>query len=168
MRRHLCFALYPQGNVEHWLGELLVSSQQSVHSVIRSAAEAIADQQQFNLIEFENEFPAQIGLLGLQLLWTRDAQTALMDCKYDRRIMHTTNNYFLQLLNLLIGVTAQDLSKFDRVKFETLITIHVHQRDIFNDLVSPSIIYIILLVKLGWDLRYRAAKCIISGNYDRI
>ncbi|CAI9729215.1 dynein heavy chain 5, axonemal-like [Octopus vulgaris] len=122
-----------QGNVEVWLGDLLRVSRHSLHAVIRSSYFATSDPM-FKLIEFQNAYPAQVGLLGLQIMWTRDSEEALSRARVDKKIMGTINDKFGDILNELINVTMQELSKVDRTKFETLVTIHVHQKDIFEDL----------------------------------
>jgi len=55
----LCFH---QGHVESWLAELLKVTRLTVHDVIRSASTAITEAN-FNLLEFEKVFPAQVCIV---------------------------------------------------------------------------------------------------------
>ncbi|OXB57017.1 hypothetical protein ASZ78_015603 [Callipepla squamata] len=127
-----------QGNVEFWLGQLLNGIRKTIHTIIREASVAISDSG-FKLYDFQAMFPAQIGLLGIQMIWTRDAENALNSAKTDKKVMHATNQKFLELLNDLIDMTTHNLTRMERTKYETLITIHVHQKDIFDDLVRMNI-----------------------------
>ncbi|KAM7379582.1 hypothetical protein PAMP_005128 [Pampus punctatissimus] len=104
-----------QGPVELWLGELLLQQQASLHSVIKASDLEINDED-FDLLSFLNKFQAQVGLLGIQMLWTRDSEEALQNAEDDREIMAFTKKKFLNLLSILIKQTTYDLSKFDRVK----------------------------------------------------
>ncbi|KAM7400305.1 hypothetical protein PAMA_004821 [Pampus argenteus] len=104
-----------QGPVELWLGELLLQQQASLHSVIKASDLEINDED-FDLLSFLDKFQAQVGLLGIQMLWTRDSEEALQNAEDDREIMAFTKKKFLNLLSILIKQTTHDLTKFDRVK----------------------------------------------------
>lgn len=127
-----------EGSVELWLMSLLTSSKEALHSIIRSAYHIISESN-FDMLDFIKKFQAQVGILGIQMIWTKESENALQNCKVDRKIMSDTNNKFLDMLNMLIGQTVKNLTKIERTKFETLITVHMHQRDIFDMLVRMNI-----------------------------
>jgi dynein heavy chain len=61
------------------------------------------------------------------------APVALDACSFDKDSMKIADDSFLGILTELIDQTLCDLKNLDRLKFETLVTLHVHQRDIFHD-----------------------------------
>uniref|UniRef100_A0A1X7TGD2 Uncharacterized protein n=1 Tax=Amphimedon queenslandica TaxID=400682 RepID=A0A1X7TGD2_AMPQE len=63
-----------------------------------------------------------------------DSTNGLKNAQSDKKIMAATDQAFLDMLNSLIEMMTQELNKIDRIKYETLITMHLHQKDIFNDL----------------------------------
>ncbi len=124
-----------EGQVETWLSILLSVGRLSMHLSIQKASFLIMDPA-CDLIEYFTNQLAQIGILGLQITWTMDAQEALKEAKAEPKSMSKANKHFLDILNLLITETTKEMSPVQRTKFETLITVMVHQRDIFDDLVS--------------------------------
>ena len=87
-----------------------------------------------SLKQFGDQYIAQVALLGVQLIWTQDFQSALVNMSKDRTVMPSTNKKFMQMLSELIAICLQsDLTKLARIKYETLVTIHVHQKDLFQE-----------------------------------
>lgn len=115
------------GGVEFWLNTLLNVVKETVKNVVAAQAQCLVDPD-YDFINGFMNFCGQAGLLGVQLLWTKEAEVAIKRSKIDRVIMKATNQRFLDLLNALIDLTSKDLTKMDRIRYETMVTIHVHQR----------------------------------------
>merc|ERR1719191_1066891 len=126
-----------QGNIEDWLLALEAEMQRSLRRECRICSYDIgAVCNGLSVKQFADKFPAQVSLLGIQLVWTIDFQNALgrMAREKDRTIMGATNKKFVGMLQDLVAICLTDLgSKMNRTKFETLVTIHVHQKDLFGD-----------------------------------
>ena len=127
-----------EGSVEIWLQNLLNMSQESVHGVTRNCFQYINDSQ-FSMVEMVQKFQAQFCILGIQMIWTKEAENALSMCRQEKRIMAETNAKFLDILNMLIAQTTRNLDKIERKKYEILITVHMHQRDVFDAMVKMNI-----------------------------
>ncbi len=123
-----------QGNIEDWLGELEKEMQRSLKKLCEQAA---ADCLSMPLRAFVNKSCGQFSLLGLQILWTTQCQDALSKAKANKQVMIETNKTQLATLQDLSSWCLEDLgSKMNRIKIETLVTIQVHQRDVFADLTK--------------------------------
>ncbi|KAI3381764.1 hypothetical protein SNEBB_005804 [Seison nebaliae] len=127
------------GNVETWLNTLLKIQRGSLHMIIRSAYNQITDDPDYTLMGFLRGALAQIGILVLQFIWTSSSEKALLTARQNRLLMTQTNKYWEQILSDLVNEVAKELSKFDRVKFQTFVIIHIHQRDIFDELCRHNV-----------------------------
>ncbi|KAJ8938536.1 hypothetical protein NQ318_016906 [Aromia moschata] len=123
------------GGVEIWLNQLLQTVRLTIKNVIAAQAQCFVDPEYDFVTGFVNNC-GQAGLVGVQILWTKEAEFAIKRAKVDRMIMKFTNQRFLDILNSLIDLTSKDLTKMQRTQYETMVTIHVHQRDIFDAIVK--------------------------------
>eukprot|EP00762_Andalucia_godoyi_P004467 ANDGO_08124.mRNA.1 Dynein gamma chain len=128
------------GNIEDWLNKLVVVMADTVRDVsaqMFGRLDLIQDGGNRQKVEeFIAMFPAQVSLLGVQVFWTVDSEDALNKAKTEKNAMAVARKKFEALLATLIDVTTGNLSKRMRTNVETLITIHIHQVDIFLDLVK--------------------------------
>ena len=72
--------------MEVWLVQLLAGVRHTLHAIIRQAYVAITEPG-LKLLDFQSAFPAQVGLLGIQMIWTRDAEDALVLSKSDKKVL---------------------------------------------------------------------------------
>ncbi|KAH8068253.1 dynein light chain binding protein [Aureococcus anophagefferens] len=120
------------GSIEVWLGALVKEMQRSLKALCEVAAAQCAE---LPLAEFIDSNCAQFALLGIQFNWTAQCQEALDKSKSSKGIVGETNKQQLAVLQELSSWCLTDLkTKMNRRKIETLVTIHVHQRDVFADL----------------------------------
>ena len=110
--------------------------QLAVRSIIKMANSAVFEQE---LEQFIFGHPAQISLLGVQFLWTADMQEALTVAK-DEAAMNRANKKADALLKEMITITQRPtLGKNERKNLETVITVHVHQRDTSDELFKKRV-----------------------------
>ncbi len=127
------------GNIEDWLMDVLKEMQRTMKVRLEEAvAEVVlASADLSQLKKFNDNTCAQYSLLGIQLMWTTDCESALAVCKKDKEAVKGANKKTLDVLQLLSAWCLTDLgSKMNRTKVETLITIQVHSRDVINDIYT--------------------------------
>ena len=120
------------GNIEDWLGLLEIEMQRSLKRLCEVASIECVSQP---IRQFVDKSSGQFALLGLQVSWTLSCNEALSKAKSNKQIMVETNKLQLNVLQDLSAWCLEDLgSRMNRIKIETLVTIQVHQRDVFADL----------------------------------
>eukprot|EP01064_Diplonema_japonicum_P034643 TRINITY_DN7253_c0_g4_i1.p1 TRINITY_DN7253_c0_g4~~TRINITY_DN7253_c0_g4_i1.p1 ORF type:complete len:4646 (+),score=1368.52 TRINITY_DN7253_c0_g4_i1:87-14024(+) len=129
------------GNVECWLLALVDQMCVTVKEVAKRAAAEIPTLQG-NLRHFEGclkTYVAQVSLLIVQMLWTQDVQDFLQGSKSEQKALREScDRRISDLKDMLIELTRTDLAKMERVNVETLITIHVHQQDVWAKPVAKG------------------------------
>ena len=126
------------GNIEDWLTELLKNMRHTMKELARSCASDIAEVQSnlSSLRPLVDRNIAQFALLAVQLMWTYETQNALENCQLKKNAMRENSQKQLQVLSEMSSWCLQDLdTKVNRKKIETLVTVHVHQRDIAQELM---------------------------------
>ncbi len=80
---------------------------------------------------------AQFALLAVQLMWSYETQTTLEQCRAKKIIMKENTQRQIQVMAEMSSWCLQDLkTSVNRKKIETLVTVHLHQRDIAQELMQ--------------------------------
>lgn len=126
------------GNIEDWLMDLLKEMQRSMKLLLDDAAGrvmACGDNLGPQLKVFNDNSCGQYALLGIQLMWTADCESALLVCRRDKGAVKAAVKKTYDVLAILSSWCLNgSLDRMARTKVETLVTIHVHQRDVIDDI----------------------------------
>ena len=124
------------GNIETWLQSLVDGMQEAVRSNCKLAYSAVEEKE---LEEFLFSTPAQIALLGVQFKWTASMEKALGEAKTNKKAVQEASKEANDMLEQMKKITLKQLGKNDRKNLETVITVHVHQKDTSQDLVKKRV-----------------------------
>lgn len=125
-----------EGNIEQWLLNLEKEMQRSIRDVCKDAAR---DCFVVELDEFV-KYQSQIALLGIQMIWTQKVQDALERNQKERNAeMEKKRKEIVLIMEKLTAMCLEaNPSRIHRTKIETLVTIHVHQKDLFEEIQQEA------------------------------
>jgi len=125
------------GTIEVWLQRLVDGMKNTVKQIIKRSTR---DVEVMGREEFIFGYPAQISLLGMQIQWTTQVQSALIAAKTKKDIMNSTQKKVASIMSEMINLTTNpELTPNQRTNLETVITVYVHQRDVTDELVKRRI-----------------------------
>ena len=120
------------GTIEDWLNELEREMQRSLKKLCEIVSIECST---VPLRKFVDKNCGQFALLGIQLNWTLQCSDALNNAKTNKNVLGEVSRAQAAVLSDLSAWCLEDLgSAMNRIKVETLVTVQVHQRDVFSEL----------------------------------
>ncbi|KAL3657725.1 hypothetical protein V7S43_017298 [Phytophthora oleae] len=129
------------GTVENWFNDLVFVMQDTLRQKIFDAVESSAlwgvDCARHTWVF---DYPAQVALLGSQIVWTEEVESALEE--FENGTEDAIKKYYdvsSVRLEELIKLVQGQLAALDRQKIITLITVDVHARDVVQSLITKKV-----------------------------
>ena len=122
-----------EGNIENWLKNLEITMQETVKEIVRAASSECFE---MKTRDFVKSHPSQVALIGIQIIWTtRMTEAFEKTAKNEKAALEAKKKEIIVLMQTLTAMCLEPISgPIERTKIETLVTIHVHQRDITNEI----------------------------------
>ena len=123
--------MFPEGNVEIWLGEVEERMRSSIHHQTKEAVESYPSAVR---TEWVREWPAMVVLSGTAVYWCQGVEQAVES--------ESLPEFFDKCVEDLTGLTdlvRGQLSGLERMTLSALITMDVHARDVTANLVEAKL-----------------------------
>ena len=158
-------------DVVSWLGRFLEAIRRTIHqSAIRMREDAkrvfeSGEVHPNDLVNYVHTYPAQIALLGVQLVWTASCDATLQNLKGDKTMIATTLRQAKNILDSLVTLSSDTaLQQLERAKLEAMITAQIHQLDIVVN-ISRTLKKMRGASDFEWQ---RNLRCNWRGEHDDI
>lgn len=115
-------------NIRHTLAVLLAEAVEEFYAIFEADG---VDETAFK--NYLANYPAQIVVLGSQVVWTTLVEVALGEGSPQ---LHQIRQQIVEMLHLLAASVLEDMDPIERKKCEHLITEFVHQRDVISKLIE--------------------------------
>ncbi|KAG7197921.1 hypothetical protein KM043_016158 [Ampulex compressa] len=160
-------AIYPEGNVENWLGQVELAMRNTLREIIGEALEAVEITPRK---EWVYMWPGQVTLCGGQTYWTAHVEKSITN--------NTLANFYhimLSHLDDLRDLIRGQQTEIQRLMLEAVITIEVHARDVLQRLIQEEVVNVndfdwISQLRYYWvndkDLKVRAVNAEFSYGYE--
>lgn len=134
----LCTPVQAVGRAEDWLGDLVLSMHDTMRHEAKKAAKEVY---KMEIRSFVFSRPAQMALVGLQIKWTAEIQSALVQSSRGKtgcltKALKSCNRTLSELVALTL---LDEISPNQRTSLETCITVYMHQRDAVQELIEKRI-----------------------------
>lgn len=130
-----------RGAVENWLNELVKCMQYTLkHALSNSMADAAAWELVKSREDWILSIAGQVALVTSQIMWTEEVDEALEGMESGNEdALKKYGDLCTLRLDGLIKLVQGELSRGDRVKIITVITIDVHNRDVVSALMAKRV-----------------------------
>ncbi|KAM0726282.1 Dynein axonemal heavy chain 1 [Formica fusca] len=159
--------IYPEGNVENWLGQVEDAMRNTLRELIGEALEIVETTSRKQWLYM---WPGQVVLCGSQTYWTAHVEDGIKN--------NTLSDYYsLMLLHLeeLQKLIRGPQTDIQRLMLEAVIIIEIHAKDILHKLIQEKITNVnnfewISQLRYYWidnkDLKIRIVNAEFSYEYE--
>jgi dynein heavy chain len=138
------------GNIEEWLTRVQTEMFRTVKLLLHAGIfeftsfhEEFSVSKSVEVVEVFSEFvlerPAQALKCAIQTIWVLIAEGGLEEARQDKSAMPFAQRHINRILRELVMLTTKALTSLQRTKLETVITLQVHQKDVFDYLVQKHV-----------------------------
>ncbi|KYQ60378.1 Dynein heavy chain 1, axonemal [Trachymyrmex zeteki] len=159
--------IYPEGNVEDWLGQVEDAMRNTLREIIGEALEII---EMTPRKEWVYMWPGQVVLCGGQIHWTAHVEESITN-----NTLPDYYNYMLLHLEELQKLIRGPQTEVQRLMLEAVMTIEIHAKDVLYKLIQERLINInefewISQLRYYWidnkDLKIRAINAEFPYEYE--